>query len=81
MDWRLNELGRVKTGAAQMFNKLEARWFATPFYAKKYVMCDQIAMFVALHGDGAVVKQSEHSASVEVAGSITRGLVNRRSSD
>ena len=33
-------------------------------------------MLVALDGDKAVLKQSEHSASVEVAGSLTRGLVS-----
>ena len=44
MDWRLNHLGRLDTAAALMFNKLEAMWFNTPFYAKNYVMCDQVRM-------------------------------------
>ena len=33
-------------------------------------------MLVALDGAEAVLEQSEHSASVEVAGSLTRGLVS-----
>ena len=41
MDWRLNQLGRLDTVAALMFNKLEARWFTKNEYAKSYVMCDQ----------------------------------------
>ena len=41
MDWRLNQLGRLDTVAAMMFNKLEARWFTKNEYAKSYVMCDQ----------------------------------------
>ena len=42
MDWRLNHLGRLDSPAARMFNRLEAAWFKTPFYAKNYVMCDQL---------------------------------------
>ena len=41
MDWQLNQLGRLDTAAALMFNKLEARWFTKNEYAKSYVMCDQ----------------------------------------
>ena len=42
MDWRLNHLGRLDSPAARMFNRLEAAWFKTPFYARNYVMCDQL---------------------------------------
>ena len=34
-------------------------------------------MLAALDGDGAVLERSEHAASVEVAGSLTRGLVSQ----
>jgi len=72
--WRKEVLGRLTTPAAKLINTLEEVWFRNWPWGNNWILCDQLAMVAALNMK-SVLKSSQHVASVELRGELTRGMM------
>jgi len=67
-------LGAIHTKAATLINTLESVWFSHWPWGDNWILCDQLAMVAAIEKE-AVIQSSEHVVSVELSGSLTRGMM------
>jgi len=72
--WRNEVLGKLTTPAAKLINACEEVWFRNWPWGDNWILCDQLAMVAALNIK-SVVKSSDHVASVELRGELTRGMM------
>jgi len=72
--WRNEVLGKLTTPAAKLINALEEVWFRNWPWGNNWILCDQLAMVAALNMK-SVVKSSQHVATVELRGELTRGMM------
>jgi len=72
--WRNEVLGKLDTPAAKLINACEEAWFRDWCWGDNWILCDQLAMVAALNGD-SVVTSSNHVATVELGGNMTRGMM------
>ena len=49
-------------------------WFRNWCWGDNWILCDQLAMIAALNSD-SVVASSNHVATVELSGVVTRGMM------
>jgi len=75
LSWRKEVLGKMTTKAANLVNALEEVWFRNWPWGENWILCDQLAMVAAITDDKAVVKSSPHVATVELGGTLTRGMM------
>jgi len=72
--WRTGVLGKLDTPAAKLVNDCEEAWFRNWCWGDNWILCDQLAMIAALNSD-SVVASSNHVATVELSGGVTRGMM------
>lgn len=72
--WRNEVLGKLDTPAAKLINACEEVWFRNWPWGDNWILCDQLAMVAALSSK-SVLKSSQHVASVELRGELTRGMM------
>jgi len=72
--WRREVLGAIHTKAATLINTIESVWFARWPWGENWILCDQLAMVAAIQKE-SVIHSSQHVVSVELGGSLTRGMM------
>ena len=81
-NWTLLRLGLsmlvkrlvIKTILNQFINFFSEVWFRNWPWGDNWILCDQLAMVAALNSK-SVLKSSQHVASVELRGELTRGMM------
>ena len=74
LSWRKETLGKLKTTAAALINKLEEVWFRNYLWGDNWILCDQLAMMAALEPE-TVTQATSHIGQVELGGHLTRGMM------
>ena len=74
LSWRKETLGKLKTSAAALINKLEEVWFRNYLWGDNWILCDQLAMMAALEPE-TVTQATNHIGRVELGGHLTRGMM------
>ncbi|XP_036317906.1 inosine-uridine preferring nucleoside hydrolase-like [Rhagoletis pomonella] len=72
LDWRLNVLGTIESPFVELLNRVE-RALLIPRGAKRWLVCDALAVAAYLFPHLVVTDTQLHHADVELAGVHTRG--------